>query len=187
MRAVGLLLTLLFVLLGVGMHEARAMPPNIWREFGNEHGLTDLKGKEIVRPNYAEISYLGSGLFLLRPRGIGGRFTRSVLSVLINRKGTALNPIVPEGATFEDLFRLGEQSDSDSGPALDQLPKDALLRFRLGEHLGVCDQKGTVILPANFTYISHPKDGCAILRRFDDHLSFLMRKPECNGRFSAKT
>ncbi|HIN64315.1 MAG TPA: hypothetical protein EYM95_06715, partial [Candidatus Obscuribacterales bacterium] len=98
--------TVSVVLIGVLVQQSHAMPANVYREFGNDHGLTNLQGREIVPSKYPYIVYVDHGLFLLSQRNPNPdqRFKCTNEKILINRNGIKLKTQVPLNATFEGIF-----------------------------------------------------------------------------------
>lgn len=160
------------VLLSFAAGQAQSMPANVFREFGNDHGITDLKGRELAPPVYPYIRYLGHGLFLLHQRSPGSaqRFNCSNDSILINRSGAKLKTVVPQNATFEGVFWLGKKAENDNNFVPETLPDDALLKFRIGQNFGICDKDGQVVLPASFGWIGITREATAVVRREDNKL-----------------
>ncbi|MBP9093620.1 WG repeat-containing protein [bacterium] len=155
--------------------QAQSFAPNIYRENGNDHGLTDLKGRQIVAAAYPNIRYLSHGLFLLWQRSANpaDRFTCKEERLLFNRSGMKIKTEVPAGTTFENLYWLGQQAETDKAFVPDTLPSDALLTFKSGEYFGLCDRNGNIVLPASFSYLGQARDGQAVLRQADEQLLVL--------------
>ncbi|MBC7997624.1 MAG: WG repeat-containing protein, partial [Leptolyngbya sp.] len=164
--------TIAMVLVGVLVQQAQAWGGSFYREFGNDHGLTDLEGREIVPPIYPYINYLGHGLFLLFQRNPNPDQGVQCLSekLLINRKGIKLKTKIPQNASFEGIFWLGDQAENKKNFVPDTLPDDALLKFRINNNSGICDKDGQIILPASFPWIGTAREGTAVVRREDNKL-----------------
>lgn len=164
--------TISMVLVGVLVQQSHAMPVNVYREFGNDHGLTNLQGREIVPSKYPYIVYVGHGLFLLSQRNPNPdqRFKCTNEKILINRNGVQLKTQVPLNATFEGIFWLGEKAENNKTFVPDTLPDDALLKFRIDQNSGICDKDGHIVLPASFPWIGTAREGMAVVRREDNKL-----------------
>jgi hypothetical protein len=163
---------LLLALACTCINEARAQMPFSKLELGNDHGLTDLQGRELLPAVYAGIKSLGHGLFLLKQRcpDPAERFACAKEKILINRTLIELKTPVPAGASFERVFWLGNEADNNDQFVPDKLPDDALLVFAAETYFGICDSKGNEVLPANCTWIGSLREGIVAIRQADDQL-----------------
>lgn len=141
-------------------------------ELGNDHGLTDLKGKELLPPIYAGIRYLGHGLFLLKQRCAEPekRFDCAREKILLNSKLKKVKTTVPTGTTFERVLWLGKRAAKDDTLIVDGIADDALLVYRTENYFGVCDSNGRQILPPDCAWIGNYSEGVVALRKSDDLL-----------------
>jgi hypothetical protein len=131
-----------------------------------------MSGKELLPPIYAGIRYLGHGLFLLQQRcpEPEKRFDCAREKILLNNSLIKLKPSVPPGTTFERMIWLGKRADKSADFLADQIPEDALLVFRADKYIGVCDSKGSQILPAEYVWIGNLREEIVALRKSDDLL-----------------
>ncbi len=136
-------------------------------EYGNDHGLTDLNGKELLPPIYAGIRHVGHGLFLLKQRIPDKRFDCAKEKILLNSRLVKLKTPVPAGTTFERIMWLGKRADKSDDLIGLRLPEDALLVNQADKYFGVCDSKGRQILPPDCIWIGNLCDGIAALRKSD--------------------
>lgn len=165
----GITASVLLVLSAFGVNHARAQLPFRSRELGNDHGLTDLKGKELLPPIYAGIRYLGHGLFLLKQRcpEPEKRFDCAKEKILLNNNLTKVKTSVPPGASFERILWLGKRADESAAFIAGEVPEDALLVYQAHEYFGVCSSKGRAILPPDCVWIGNLRDGVVALRKSD--------------------
>ena len=91
-------------------------------------------------------------------------------NILINRRMSHMDTPVPLGASFERVFYLGKDAEKDQSLVIEKLSKDALLIFRVGAYLGICDIKGDVLLPANYSWIGSLREGIVAVRLKDNQL-----------------
>jgi hypothetical protein len=146
-----------------------AQSPFDQKELGNDHGLTDFSGKELVPTIYADIKYLGHGLFLLKQRlpDPERRFECADEKLLFDSNFRNLKPNVPPDANFERILWLGKQADLELGLPLKELPSDSLLIFNADKKLGICDVAGKQILHADYTLINALAEDVVTLRKSD--------------------
>jgi hypothetical protein len=159
---------MLSVILGTagGKQQAESRPLMGFVDDGNKHGLTDVQGREKVPAIYAQLSYIGHGLFLARKRSTNpaDKFGAED-KILIDQEGSELKLKVPAGTNFETLFWLGEQTKTKLTQMVPgKLSRDALLVYSSGKELGLCNSDGNIILPAKFTRIGYPTEDFAILQ-----------------------
>ncbi len=168
----GIAASLFLALTALVVNHARAQLPFGNRELGNDHGLTDLKGKELLPPIYAGIRYLGHGLFLLKQRcpEPEKRFDCAKEKILLNNNLKKVKTSVPSGASFERILWLGKHADESEAFITNEVPEDALLVYRADECFGVCSSKGRAILPPDCVWIGNLSDGVVALRKSDGFL-----------------
>jgi len=160
------------MLIAFGTGYARAQLPFSNFSLGDDHGLTNMNGRELLPPIYAGIRYLGHGLFLLQQRCSepGKRFDCAKEKILLNHSLIKLNTPVPSDATFERLLSLGKRADKNNELNVDAIPADALLVFCADNYFGVCDSKGREILPPDCVWIGNLSEGTVALCKADGFL-----------------
>ncbi len=118
-----------------------------WHGFdGNPSGLTDLEGKQILPAIYANIHYVGNGIFVATDISKADPF-RWGEHHIFNKQGKELPYKVPDGGVFVDVFSLGNDADKDLTKTCDEFPKGSLLRYRTSFENGLCTPEGKVFTP----------------------------------------
>jgi hypothetical protein len=156
--------------------KAFCMPVNYWREGGNNHGLTDLSGKEVVPALYPSIDYSGHGLFLLQERDPANWLQIREGKLLVNQNGARMDVKVPVGKVFDNILWLGKPCDQDPKFVPARLPADSLVVFKDGQAFGICDSNGKAILPFSLKKISHCSEGLTVIQDTNDKLFILNLK-----------
>ncbi len=115
---------------------------------GKLRGLTDSKGREILPAKYSDIYYCGHGIFLATDVAPGHRIFFGKQRHFFNSDGVELFHRVPTGAILLNVFSFGDVAEQDPNLELRDLPKETILLFGYQDRSqGLCDVKGTVLLP----------------------------------------
>lgn len=110
--------------------------------------LIDYSGKTILPPEYARLSYCGSGLYR-------GRKKNETRDRILNSDGRELPFKLPPNYIIEDIF-----IDWDAPKAtLQHIPPNALIKVLVCDKFGLYDGTGKVILRPEFSHIYAIGDG----------------------------
>jgi hypothetical protein len=143
---------------------------NINRDFGDDHGLCNLAGREILPAKYPRLEYVGRGLFIVfeRAEGVDHRYDLSGVKFVFDQQGRRINIPVPEDTIFHDIRWCAPPKPAQTKQSSGRL-SDALIVFEKNYLLGLCDPAGKQLLPAEYSQIGACNESTIFLSRQDGH------------------
>lgn len=122
------------------------------KSLGDDHGLTDLQGREMLSAIFPAIGYLGHGLFVVRRRSPTNRFQCLPGVTIFNQRKNIVDLALPKDSSFVEILWFGKK-DLYPNYIPDTLPDDVLIKFCMNSLFGVSDKQGNIIVPAEYTFI----------------------------------
>ncbi len=191
----GLLKRHLYCLLAIGLVLSLVKPSvscdifGIYKEFGDDHGLIDMKGRELIPTLFPAIWYRGHGLFEVYQRSPKNLYSCIPERLLINRNKVKLKVLVPPKSVFREVLWLGKKG-ADPTFVPDKIPDDALIKFCSNGNYGIGDSKGNILLPAEYYFIAGVRESKVIVQHKDgrqqifDVATRQLTEINCGGKIS---
>ncbi len=120
--------------------------------------IIDSAGREIVPCRFRSVSYVGSGLFLLREVAEGSGAQQLVVVHVVDRDGKNVQVHVPKDTILTNLF-VPLTAAREFAPATTVLPTGTIVEIKSSQGYGLADLEGQVILEPEFQQISRTKIG----------------------------
>ncbi len=120
--------------------------------------IIDTAGREIVPCNFRSVSYVGSGLFLLREVTDTNSVQPSASGHVVNEHGKELQVQVPKNTFLTNLF-LPKSADGKAAWAGTSPPAGSIVEIYSSQGYGLADLEGNILLEPEFQQIGREKIG----------------------------
>jgi hypothetical protein len=128
---------------------------------GKLRGLVDGNGKQILAPIFADIVYVGNGLYTATETDPHHHYHFSARKQIFNNDGRKQTFKLPSGSRLFCVLSLGEVADRNISKQIDRLPKNTFLCCANERKLGACDLRGKLIVPIRYQSVELDKQGGA--------------------------